>query len=51
MLEGGESTLSDEELRIVYVGLTRPRKILVIAVPSERDKIVWESRLGIEKEK
>jgi DNA helicase-2/ATP-dependent DNA helicase PcrA len=27
-----------EELRIVYVGITRPRKLLVIAVPSEKDK-------------
>ena len=24
-----------EELRIIYVGITRPRKILVLAVPDE----------------
>lgn len=31
----------DEELRTIYVAITRPRKILVVAVP-EGDKEVWE---------
>ena len=35
----------NEELRIAYVGMTRPRKILVIAVPDEEDKKAWENRL------
>ena len=33
--------LAHEELRIVYVGMTRPRKILVLCVPEE-DKNDWE---------
>lgn len=35
----------NEELRIAYVGMTRPRKILVIAVPDDENKRAWESRL------
>ncbi|MEN6460826.1 MAG: ATP-dependent helicase [Syntrophomonas sp.] len=34
-----------EELRIVYVAITRPRKILVVAVPSDEDKEAWENKL------
>ena len=34
-----------EELRIAYVGMTRPRKILVIAVPNEENKKAWETKL------
>lgn len=34
-----------EELRIAYVGITRPRKILVIAVPNEENKTAWENKL------
>ena len=33
-----------EELRIVYVGLTRPRKILWLAVPNDENKIAWENK-------
>ena len=42
-----EDTLQDknEELRIVYVGLTRPRKFVVLAVPNEKDKASWSSKL------
>jgi len=32
-----------EELRNVYVAITRPKKILVIAVP-EKDKVEWENK-------
>jgi len=34
-----------EELRIVYVAITRPRKILVIAVP-KKDKPYWENKFN-----
>jgi DNA helicase-2/ATP-dependent DNA helicase PcrA len=36
---------ASEELRIAYVGMTRPRKILVIAVPNEDNKTAWENKL------
>ncbi|OBY77994.1 hypothetical protein BBG47_18805 [Paenibacillus sp. KS1] len=45
MLSNCLNTLDDEELRIAYVGMTRPRKLLVIAVPSEQSRLVWEQRL------
>ncbi len=35
----------NEELRIVYVGITRPRRLLVLAVPDEENKAAWEARL------
>lgn len=35
-----------EELRIAYVGMTRPRKILVIAVPDEINKTAWKNKLN-----
>lgn len=35
-----------EELRIAYVGMTRPRKILAIAVPNEENKLAWENKLN-----
>jgi len=45
MLANGEIVTNNEELRIVYVGITRPRKILMIAVPDMEDKNAWEERL------
>lgn len=39
----------NEELRNVYVGITRPRKVLILAVPSE-DKEVWDKSFR-EKQK
>jgi len=36
---------ASEELRIAYVGMTRPRKILVVAVPDEDNKSAWENKL------
>lgn len=40
-------SISDsEELRIAYVGMTRPRKILVIAVPNQENKTAWENKLN-----
>ena len=35
----------NEELRIVYVGITRPRRLLVLAVPDDENKAAWETRL------
>ena len=35
----------NEELRNVYVGITRPRRLLVLAVPDDDDKTAWESQL------
>ena len=32
----------DEELRNIYVAITRPRKILVMAVPEEHEKMWYE---------
>lgn len=39
------SISNSEELRITYVGMTRPRKILTIAVPNQANKTAWESKL------
>jgi DNA helicase II / ATP-dependent DNA helicase PcrA len=36
-----------EELRIAYVGMTRPRKVLIIAVPNEECKAAWENKLNL----
>jgi superfamily I DNA/RNA helicase len=35
-----------EELRIAYVGMTRPRKVLIIAVPNVECKTAWENKLN-----
>lgn len=40
ILHETEDYINNEELRNIYVGITRPRKILVIAVP-EKDLRVW----------
>lgn len=37
-----------EELRIVYVGITRARRVLALAVPSE-DGDVWKDRLKLNE--
>lgn len=46
ILEQNISISESEELRIVYVGMTRPRKILVIAVPDEANRITWNNKLN-----
>jgi len=38
-----ESTLASEELRIVYVAITRPRRVLVLAVPKSQ-RSMWETK-------
>jgi len=45
LLKKKVSIQDNEELRIVYVGITRPRKLLVLAVPDEENKSAWESKL------
>lgn len=45
LIRNGTSVSDSEELRIVYVGLTRPRKLLVLAVPDDENKQAWESKL------
>jgi len=36
----------NEELRTIYVAITRPRRILVLAVPRE-DVVVWRNKFGL----
>ena len=50
LLKEGVPISENEELRIVYVGITRPRRLLVLAVPDEENKAAWETRL-IDKSK
>ena len=45
MLNNNIPISDEEELRIVYVGITRPRRLLVLAVPDEENKAAWETRL------
>lgn len=47
-LNEGTSIVDSEELRTVYVGLTRPRKILHLAVPDEEDEVLWKKRFKIK---
>jgi len=37
----------EEEMRNVYVAITRPRKLLMIAVPNEKNKEAWEQVLNL----
>ena len=45
MLKNNTQISDEEELRIVYVGITRPRQLLLLAVPDEANKTAWETRL------
>jgi len=45
MLKNNVQIQDNEELRIVYVGITRPRKLLLLAVPDQENKSAWEGRL------
>lgn len=38
---------NEEELRNVYVAISRPRKVLMIAVPDEEDRKCWAEKLGL----
>ncbi|MDP3433047.1 MAG: ATP-dependent helicase [Bacteroidota bacterium] len=48
LLNQNISISESEELRIAYVGITRPRKILVIAVPNQENKTAWENKLIVQ---
>jgi DNA helicase-2/ATP-dependent DNA helicase PcrA len=45
LLEANVKIEDDEELRIVYVAITRPRRLLVLAVPNMENKTAWEKKL------
>lgn len=45
LIANNNPTSEHEELRIAYVGMTRPRKVLMIAVPNAECKTVWENKL------
>jgi superfamily I DNA/RNA helicase len=45
LLRGGVPISENEELRIVYVGITRPRRLLLLAVPDVENKAAWEAKL------
>ncbi|PPK64932.1 superfamily I DNA/RNA helicase [Methylobacter tundripaludum] len=47
ILKNNISITDSEELRIAYVGMTRPRKILVLAVPDDTNKAAWESKFNL----
>jgi superfamily I DNA/RNA helicase len=36
--------IDSEELRIAYVGLTRPRKLLIMGVPNSESKNLWAKK-------
>lgn len=51
MLKKDKTALSEkeqEELRIIYVGMTRPRKMLQLAVPTD-DVDLWTSKFNVLK--
>jgi len=48
MLTKGETVNDNEELRIVYVGITRPRKILMLAVPDDDNRNIWREKLLVK---
>lgn len=45
MLKKGANTSDEEELRIIYVAMTRPRRLLTIAVPDEENLTAWKKSL------
>ena len=45
ILANANPPCNHEELRIAYVGMTRPRKILMLAVPNDESKTAWENKL------
>jgi len=49
LLANGKTTRESEELRIPYVAMTRPRRVLVLAVPLN-DMDAWCTRLGDPKD-
>lgn len=47
LLKEGKNKVNEEELRIVYVACTRPKKILWLAVPIE-DEDIWRHTLRLD---
>ena len=45
MFTSGCTVKNSEELRIIYVGITRPRELLVLGVPNGQDYEAWNSKL------
>lgn len=45
LLKKYNNAKENEELRIVYVAITRPRQLLILAVPDDEDKKMWENKL------
>jgi DNA helicase II / ATP-dependent DNA helicase PcrA len=45
LLKENVAISDNEELRIVYVGITRPRRLLILAVPDDENKVAWENKL------
>jgi DNA helicase-2/ATP-dependent DNA helicase PcrA len=48
MIANGTRADQEEELRIVYVGITRPRKLLVVAIPNDKHLEAWKVKLGCQ---
>ncbi|MFH1563922.1 MAG: ATP-dependent helicase [Nitrospirota bacterium] len=46
ILANANPPFDHEELRIAYVGMTRPRKVLMLAVPNDESKTAWERKLN-----
>ena len=46
ILANADPPSDHEELRIAYVGMTRPRKVLMLAVPDDESKTAWENKLN-----
>lgn len=47
MINKNVSNLDEEELRNIYVAITRPKQLLMIAVPDEENKKLWKNKLNI----
>lgn len=47
LISKGCKTIDDEELRVAYVGMTRPRKLLMLGVPDAENVRAWESLLDL----
>lgn len=48
MIASGTRADKEEELRIVYVGVTRPRKLLVVVTPNDKHLAAWKSKFGCQ---
>lgn len=46
-LQNNTPISESEELRIVYVGLTRPRRLVCLAVPNKENEVLWKKKFEI----